>query len=254
MLRKVVLLILISISVLLVGTQSKSQDLSELFQQGNQYYDQGEFGKAIESYQKIIQGGFSNSHVYYNLGNAYFRNQELGSAILNYRRAERLDPRDEDIKANIEYVKLYTLDKIQQENIHIFSTILKSILNWATLDEWTVLVSGIYILGMLLGIVSVFFERLLRPLLIVLIILIILLILSGSLLYAKIRTEAIIQRGVVIAEETDVRSGPGDDYTLQFTAHEGLEFQIKEQQEGWYLIVLPNGIMGWLQKQTIEKI
>lgn len=254
MLRKVVLVVLISISILLVAAQSKSQDLSELFQQGNQYYDQGEFGKAIESYQKIIQGGFSNSHVYYNLGNAYFRNQELGNAILNYRRAERLDPRDEDIKANIEYVKLYTLDKIEAQNVHLFSTVLKSILNSATLNEWTLLVSGIYFLGMILGIILVFLDRLLRPLLIILIILIIVLILSGSLLYAKIRTEAIIQRGVVIAEETDVRSGPGDDYTLQFTAHEGLEFQIKEQQEDWCLIVLPNGVTGWLERNTIERI
>ncbi|MGB2698474.1 MAG: tetratricopeptide repeat protein [Candidatus Zixiibacteriota bacterium] len=226
----------------------------DLYQQGNEHYDQGEFDKAIESYQSIIQAGLNNSKVYYNLGNAYFRNGELGNAILSYRRAERLDPRDEDIKANIEYVKLYTLDKIQQENIHIFSTILKSILNWATLDEWTIFVSGIYFLGMLLGIVLVFLDRLLRPLLIVIVITLILFILSGSLLYAKIRTEALIDRGVVITAETDVRSGPGEDYTLQFTAHEGLEFEIKDQKDSWYLIVLPNGVMGWLEKQTIAKI
>ena len=254
MFKRTILFILVSIFVLFAGAESRPQHVLDLFQQGNQYYDQGEFQKAIESYQEIIQGGFSNSHIYYNLGNAYFRNQELGNAILNYRRAERLDPRDEDIKANIEFVKLYTLDKIEIENTNIFSTILKSILNSATLDEWTLLVSGIYFLGMILGIVLVFLDRLLRPLLTILIILIIVLILSGSLLYAKIRTDALVDRGVVIAEETSVRSGPGQDYTLQFTAHEGLEFQIKEEQEGWYLIVLPNGVMGWLEKQTTEKI
>lgn len=252
--KKIILLISVSLFIFLTSTQSKSQSFLDLYQQGNEHYDQGEFDKAIESYQSIIQAGLNNSKVYYNLGNAYFRNGELGNAILSYRRAERLDPRDEDIKANIEYVKLYTLDKIQQENIHIFSTILKSILNWATLDEWTIFVSGIYFLGMLLGIVLVFLDRLLRPLLIVIVITLILFILSGSLLYAKIRTEALIDRGVVITAETDVRSGPGEDYTLQFTAHEGLEFEIKDQKDSWYLIVLPNGVMGWLEKQTIAKI
>ena len=254
MFKRTILFILVSIFVLFAGAESESQDVLDLFQQANQYYEQGEFQKAIESYQNIIQGGFFNSEVYYNLGNAYFRKGELGNAILNYRRAERLDPRDQDIKANIEYVKLYTLDKIEFESANIFSTILKSILNSATLDEWTLLVSGIYFLGMILGIVLVFLDRLLRPLLTILIILIIVLILSGSLLYAKIRTDALVDRGVVIAEETSVRSGPGEDYTLQFTAHEGLEFEIKDQQEGWCLIVLPNGVMGWLEKQTIEKI
>lgn len=254
MLKKVVLLIFFSVLILFVSVESESQDVLDLFQQGNQYYDQGEFQKAIETYQNMIGAGFLNSKVYYNLGNAYFRKGELGNAILHYRRAERLDPRDEDIKANIEYVKLYTLDKIELENINIFSTILKSILNRATLDEWTIFVSGIYFLGMILGIILVFLDRLLRPLLIVIVITIILFILSGSLLYAKISTEALIDRGVVIAAETSVRSGPGNDYTLQFTAHEGLEFQIKDKKEDWYLIMLPNGVMGWLEKQTIEKI
>jgi hypothetical protein len=254
MLKKVVLLIFFSVFILFVGVESKSQDVLDRFQQGNQYYDRGEFQKAIETYQNIIGAGFLNSKVYYNLGNAYFRKGELGNAILHYRRAERLDPRDEDIKANIGYVKLYTLDKIEVGDINIFSTILKSILNRATLDEWTVFVSGIYFLGMILGIILVFLDRLLRPLLIVIVITIILFILSGSLLYAKISTEALIDRGVVIATETSVRSGPGNDYTLQFTAHEGLEFQIKDTKEDWYLIILPNGVMGWLEKQTIEKI
>ena len=252
--KKTILLIFVSIFVLFAGSESKSQDVLGLFNQGNQYYDQGEFDKAIESYQQIIQAGLNNSKVYYNLGNAYFRQGELGNAILSYRRAERLDPRDEDIKANIEYVKLYTLDKIDQENVNLVSSIMKSILERATLDEWTLLVSGIYFLGIILGIFLVFLDRLLKPLLIVLIILIILLILSGSLLYAKIITEALIDRGVVIAEETEVRSGPGGDYTLQFTAHEGLEFEIKDKKDSWSLIVLPNGVMGWLEKQTIEKI
>jgi tetratricopeptide (TPR) repeat protein len=254
MINKIFSLISVLIFIFLVSAPLNSQSISELFQQGNQYYDQGEFTKAVESYQSIIQNGLDNSKVYFNLGNAYFRKGELGNAILNYRRAERLDPRDEDIKANIEYVKLFTLDKIQHENVNLVSSIMKSILDWATLDEWTVLVSGIYFLGMFLGIILVFLDRLLRPLLIVIIITIILFILSGSLLYAKIRTEALIDRGVVISEETDVRSGPGDDYTLQFTAHEGLEFEIKDQKDSWYLIVLPNGVMGWLEKQTIEKI
>jgi len=254
MLKKAILLLIVSIFILFVGAESKSQDILDLYNQGNEYYDQGEFQKAIDIYQKIIQAGLNNSKVYYNLGNAYFRNQELGNAILNYRRAERLDPRDEDIKANIEYVKLYTLDKIQVENINIFSTILKSILNQATLDEWTIFVSGIYFLGMILGIILALLGRLLRPLLIVIVITLILFILSGSLLYAKIKTEVLVERGVVTAEETDVRSGPGSDYTLQFTAHEGLEFQIKDQQENWYLIILPNGVMGWLEKQTTERV
>jgi len=63
-----------------------------------------------------------------------------------------------------------------------------------------------------------------------------------------------LKSGVVIAPEAKVRSGPGEDYTLQFTGHEGLEFQIKGEAESWYRIMLPNGVRGWIPKEAVEII
>ena len=54
--------------------------------------------------------------------------------------------------------------------------------------------------------------------------------------------------------QAEVRSGPGEDYILQFTGHEGLEFQINGEAEGWYRISLPNGVKGWIPKETVEII
>jgi SH3-like domain-containing protein len=52
----------------------------------------------------------------------------------------------------------------------------------------------------------------------------------------------------------EVRSGPGDDFILQFTGHEGLEFRVDEEAEGWYRISLPNGIKGWIPQEAVEII
>ena len=62
------------------------------------------------------------------------------------------------------------------------------------------------------------------------------------------------ERGVVIVAETDVRGGPGDDYTLQFTGHDGLLFTIDREESGWYLVAFENGVKGWVIAEAIERI
>jgi len=62
------------------------------------------------------------------------------------------------------------------------------------------------------------------------------------------------QLGVVIVAETDVRSGPGVDYTLQFTGHDGLIMNIGRQESGWYLVTFENGVKGWITAGAVEII
>ena len=60
--------------------------------------------------------------------------------------------------------------------------------------------------------------------------------------------------GVIISDTIDGYSGPGMDYKKTFTIHEGLKVSIEEEQGDWYLIKLPNGIGGWIEKSQIGKI
>ena len=69
---------------------------------GNEAYREGDFEKAIAHYEQLITDGVRNGRVHYNLGNAYFKNEQLGPALLNYYRAEKLMPGDDDIRQNIE--------------------------------------------------------------------------------------------------------------------------------------------------------
>ncbi|MCQ3980520.1 MAG: hypothetical protein DPW09_44490, partial [Anaerolineae bacterium] len=73
---------------------------TEAMRVANEDYEAGNYADAASIYEAIIASGLHNSNVYYNLGNAYFKQEDLGRAILNYRRAQRLDPRDADTTAN----------------------------------------------------------------------------------------------------------------------------------------------------------
>ena len=232
--------------------QADIESATSLFQKGNESYEVGNFDQAIEEYQKIVDLGIKNSKVFYNLGNAYFRKNQLGKAILNYRRALSLDPRDEDSIANLRFVRLFALDKIEEQRINPLSNLLHWFLGLWSTDELTILVCLSYCLSIVLGILSLF-TRSKRALLWGLGILLLVFVIFSSSLVTKLYFNS-LKSGVLIVPQAEVRSGPGEDYTLQFTGHEGLEFQINEEAEGWYRISFPNGVKGWILKETVEII
>jgi hypothetical protein len=230
--------------------KADTESATALFNKGNQYYDDGKFDQAVGEYEKIINLGIKNYQVYYNLGNAYFRQNQLGQAILSYRRALVLKPGDEDTEANLAFVKLFTLDKLEEQKINPLSNLLAWFLGLWSKDKLTLLTSLFYMLSVAAGI-FILLRGAKRYLLFGLICFLILFALSGTSLWAKIKSDS-IEYGVVVASQAEVRSGPGSDYVLQFTGHEGLEFRVDEQAEGWYRISLPNGIKGWIPKEAVE--
>ncbi|MCK4385901.1 MAG: tetratricopeptide repeat protein [candidate division Zixibacteria bacterium] len=232
--------------------QADVESATALFQKGNESYEAGNFDQAIEEYQKVVDLGVKNSKVFYNLGSAHFRDNQLGKAILNYRRALSLDPRDEDSMANLRFAKLFTLDKIEEQRVNPLSNLLHWFLNLWSVDELTIFVSLSYCLSVVFGIL-ILFTRLRKPLMMGLTICLVVLVIFSSSLATKLYFNSVIS-GVLIAPQAEVRSGPGKDYILQFTGHEGLEFRINEEAEGWYRISLPNGVKGWIPKEAVEII
>jgi hypothetical protein len=248
----IIILGLVVILFFLSVAQADIESATVLFQKGNASYEAGNFDQAIEEYQKILNLGIKNSKVFYNLGNAYFRKNQLGKAILNYRRALALEPRDEDSMANLAFVKLFTLDKIEEQKVNPLSNLLHWFVNLFSTDELTIFASLSYCLSVIFGIL-ILFRRKRRALLSGLTALIVIFVIFSSTFATKLHFNS-TKNGVLIAPQTEVRSGPAGDYTLQFTGHEGLEFQINEEAEGWYRISLPNGVKGWIPQDAVEII
>jgi tetratricopeptide (TPR) repeat protein len=228
------------------------QTASQLFQKGNQSYEEGNFDQAASEYEKVLNLGIKDFKVFYNLGNAYFRQNQLGKAILNYRRALSLMPRDEDAKANLTFIKLFTLDKIEEQKINPLSNLLHWFLDLWSVDEFAILSSIFYTLSMAFGILMLF-RRSKRYLRLGFVTVLILMVIFGSSLMAKIYYQS-VDYGVVVEPQVDIRSGPGEDFILQVTGHEGLEFRVDGEAEDWYRISLPNGIRGWIPKDAAEII
>ena len=73
-------------------------------------------------------------------------------------------------------------------------------------------------------------------------------------LFAKIKEENFTKSGIIVAEKIDARSGPKDDYLLQFTLHEGAKVNIIKEAQGWYEVELSKDLKGWISKTSVDII
>ena len=229
----------------------------DLFQQGNQLYQEGDFPGALEAYQAVYEEGFESADLYYNLGNAFFKTGDLGRSILNYERALQLRPRNSDFRANLELARSLTADEI--EPLPRFWVI--SVVSW-----WVNLLprSGLILmvlLSYLLGAGGLCIRILSRQpgrahlgtwiasgagLA---------LILMGSTLLAREGVLGDTHWGIILSEEVAVQSAPSseDDLTL-FHVHEGTKVRMDQVTDLWSEVVLEDGRVGWVPTQVLETI
>ena len=105
----------------------------EQFEAARKAYDDGDLTRAVSLYTNLLNQGFHQPEIYFNLGNAFFRTGENGKAILNFKRALLLNPRDHDYKANLRFAVENAGALVPQGSLfHTFS-------QQATLNEWLVL-------------------------------------------------------------------------------------------------------------------
>jgi len=243
----------------LFGTEQHNSILQK-FTEGNKFYEAGDYNKAIEIYETLIKEfNIQSSVIYYNLGNAYYRINQIGKAILNYERAIKLNPRDEDIHYNLKYVKSLIKD-IEPENI------FQKLYRLLKVNELKVLLTisntilfvflGIYItkkdtisrkLSILFGFIFVIF-----------------------LFWTILRISDENKKFGIVISTTVIRSGPGEDYTPIVTTPEGKKLEILSEQESWYGVAVSfetsseientaqlgqyQKYKGWIEKTKLEKI
>ena len=93
-----------------------SQNIDELFYEGNKFYSQNQFKKAIENYEKILDKNYFSEDLYLNLGNAYFKESNFGLARWSYEMGLILNPVSSDLKNNNNINKAYIEGYIELPN------------------------------------------------------------------------------------------------------------------------------------------
>ena len=232
-------------------------DSQSLFQEGNRHFQEEAYRDAINSYNQIIDQGMASPELYFNLGNAYYKVGETANAILNYERALRLRPRDQDIKTNLNLVNHTIVDRVEPPPMLFFWRWMNTIRDSMTANEWgkwcaimmwiTAVITGValfrrqgllrqsirYLAGVLIVVWVVFFV---------------------GYLWKSHHDKNTIQ-AIVTTQKVEVLSAPDETGTVLFDLHEGIRVRVLRNVPGWAEITLPDPQKrGWLPTNTMEVI
>jgi len=239
----------------LSGAGMRAQE--SFFDQANRLYQQGEYSEALENYLHIVDSGLESGVLYFNIGNAYFKLGDLGHSILYYERAQRLLPRDADVRANLELARSLTADEITPLPrfwlfrivgwwVHLLS---KSLLTIIVAIMYVVVMGGVVVAILRRGTVLADWGRWVA--------------LGGAALVVLFGINLTVQElgvgrheeAVVMVDEVGVHSAPSDDEALLvFEIHEGTKVRIDRRADEWLEVVLEDGKVGWVRADVVEVI
>jgi hypothetical protein len=227
---------------------------NDIWAEANAAYDQGDFNSAIEGYRKLLERGHRHPVVYYNLGNAYFKKGKIGLAIAAYGHSLKIDPSFKSARENLEYVRKFTVDKVEEKAKGFLLNIWYGLVGLLTAEEYFVMTAIVYwILCAIITFLMIDVGR--REFLTYL------LILFSTIFILGIATTRFVVKqthstrwGVVVVPSVELREGPGEEFEKIFTGHEGLEFKILSQRQDYYLIELGSGLKGWIPVTTLTEI
>lgn len=233
-----------------------AQNPQELFTTANNHYQNEDFQKAAEYYEQIIALGYISEAVYYNLGNCYFKLNEIGRAILNYERALKLDPNNEDILFNLKLANLRVADRIEPLPQMLVVAWIKNILSAFTSDGWAI--GSTFFLWLTLAYVACFLfinrPSLRQFLFLSALFSFLFSIILFLIAWRQSNVEKNQRHGIVMVTNTYIKSAPAANATDLFILREGVKAEILDEANGWRKIRLADGKVGWIELSHIEII
>lgn len=235
---------------------SASLSAEELWNSANAAYNEGNFEKAATEYEQILLQSLHSAALYYNLANAYFKQGKLGKALLNYNRASRIAPSDEDIRHNQEYAEKMTKDSIEKLPEFFLSTWLRQVRGAMSCTAWTILSLVMLVVALTMGLVYLLSQRMsLRKVgFYTMAIAALLFVVSSA--FALSQRNMLINRteAIVMSSAASVKSSPDRSATELFVLHEGTKVSIGETIDGWAEVRIADGRKGWIEDKRIERI
>ncbi len=124
------------IFILVISSQSFSNQKIEKFQGANARYNDSDYIGAIQLYEQIASEKWQSGYLYYNMGNAYYRAGMVGKSIWAYNKALKLSPRFDDIKYNLEIVNTKIKDRVTLPPEFFLVDFYIQLKNYFTFFEW----------------------------------------------------------------------------------------------------------------------
>lgn len=218
-------------------------------------YEADDFAGATGIWESLAREGLEDSHLWYNLGNAYYQQGDLGRAILSYRRAERLAPRDAQLRDNLALARARRADGDQvAAGGSAAPRAWRGLRSRVSSGEFAV--AGLVLLWLtaalaVLGLLRVLAWRRLRWPLVGLGVLLPLVSIAA---WTAEWQDWNGREAVLLAPQVGVTSGPGADFLTLFQIHAGAELRVEEERGDWLRVSLGEQLEGWIPRGSCQTL
>jgi len=248
--------VLLAFALLIVTGNLSAQSPEQVFERGNQLYQSGKFAEARDAYESILSNGYVSEEVYFNVGNTYYKLGNIAKAIVNYERACRMAPNDEDLRHNLQLANLLLTDRIEPTpRLFVWDlwdgvkeTFSLRSITWITYLAYAATLSALSLLFLArtyklrkVGLLSGAAAGILFVFCIV--------IFAGKLSDLGAADTAIVAAGI-----TTIKNSPDPKSSDAFVLHSGVKVQITDRVSDWVKIRLADGKVGWMEKGAAEVI
>jgi len=236
--------------------RAQTAALQDSLAKGNQLYASAKFAAAVKTYEAIAAKGFESFDLYYNLGNALYKSNNITFAILNYERALKLVPGNEDARFNLEMAKKQVVDNIDLLPEPGFLRWWHELINARPADSWGTqsLVSFFLFLlffALFLFATTIRYKQFTFWLAVIALAYSLLTFSFGSSQRSKLVHH---NSGVITERSVRMKGSPSETGTELFILHEGLSVQITDKLGDWIEIRLADGNKGWVKESALIRI
>jgi len=246
---------ILTVSLIITSLFVKSESIKS-FNTANDFYAKGNYEEAIKEYQSIINNDNISTDIYYNLGNCYYKTEDVPNAILNYEKALKLKPDNEDALFNLKMANKLTIDKIDRLPELFIGNAWRNLTTSKTVDSWAYYAIGLIFLSLLFFISYLLMQQVIIKK-------------SGfyaglfflglslfTFLMASQHNNIVSQssEAIIFAPTITIQSEPNESAEKLFTLHEGTKVTLLEENNDWSKIKLPNGNVGWIKSDDIKTI
>ncbi|MBI1945373.1 MAG: hypothetical protein HYS27_06740 [Deltaproteobacteria bacterium] len=204
-----------------------------------------EHAAAFDAYRALLDDGVDGRDLRYNLGTLALEQDRLGDAVLHLRAARRFDPRDDDVRHNLEVALAQRTDRLAGE----LSTAPLYALGEATPPGAARLAVALplVLLGVALCARGALDRRWLTQMLAGLLGLVV----AGGALWLARRSFEASREAVLLLAEADAYKEPSESAATAFTAHAGLSGLVVDEEGAFVRVRLDNGLEVWLARSAV---
>ena len=244
------LALLRSTSALAVG--SSEAEAQALFAQSVEDYEEGRHASAELGFRSLVEQGHADSTVLFNMGNAAYRQGRFAEAVYALEWAKELEPGESAIEQNLAMARGRLIVDELADGLSPAVREAQSFVKSIPLAPLRALCLGAWCLGWLLLLWRLSGSK--RAVVLTwpaIGLLLLALLLAAPVLYRMAEDHG-PARGVLVASEVEVKSGPGVDYATLFNLHAGALLEQREERGRWTRVGVPHSEAGgWVPSDSL---